>query len=94
MRVKAAFYPMRMALSREGLFENDAYAGKISYYGNPSDARGFHLYGDCENSCGVYRYSTGERYFGDFVAGYRSGYGTYYFSNGDKYTGDWLEVQN
>lgn len=74
----------------EGLFENDAYIGKISYYGQEVNATGC-LYGDCQDGFGVYRHLTGERYFGEFKKGFREGYGTYYFSNGDKYIGDWLE---
>lgn len=75
-------------VTSQGIFENDAYLGAISYYGQSADATGC-LHGDCEEGYGLYRYTEGDRYFGDHANGTREGFGTYYFQNGNKYIGEW-----
>jgi len=37
---------------------------------------------------GIYYYSNGERYKGDFKNNMREGKGIYYYSNGDRYKGE------
>jgi hypothetical protein len=46
--------------------------------------------GDCDNGFGIYKYSDGSVYSGEFKNLYRHGQGTYYWQNGDKYTGTWI----
>ncbi|MBF0180299.1 MAG: hypothetical protein HQM03_09770 [Magnetococcales bacterium] len=45
--------------------------------------------GDCENGKGVYIYSSGDYYSGDWAEGNRQGQGIYVFKPGDYYTGSW-----
>ena len=42
---------------------------------------------------GVYTYSNGDKYEGDWFNGYKPGKGVYTYSNGDKYEGDWVNNQ-
>ncbi len=46
--------------------------------------------GDCFNGQGVYIFSSGAKYVGNFRSGQIHGVGTLYFSNGNRYTGDWV----
>jgi hypothetical protein len=44
--------------------------------------------GNCENGFGVYSFSNGDVYRGNWISGKRSGYGEHYYNNGDVYKGD------
>jgi hypothetical protein len=44
-----------------------------------------------DNCVGVYNYSNGDKYEGEWREDKRHGQGTYTFSNGDKYVGDFLD---
>ncbi len=46
--------------------------------------------GDCVNGYGIYYFSNGDYYKGDYVNGYRTGKGFYKWSNGDQYEGEFL----
>ena len=46
------------------------------------------LSGDCKDGIGTYKWSTGEKYTGEFKYGRKSGKGTMFFVNGDKYIGE------
>ena len=48
-----------------------------------------HLFNNCINGYGIFRYADGEVYDGEFVNGIRSGYGTVYLKNGYIYKGYW-----
>ena len=43
------------------------------------------------HGAGVFRYSSGDYYQGDFRNGMRYGYGEYYWPNGMRYYGEWRE---
>jgi len=45
--------------------------------------------GDCKNGYGVYTWSDGEKFEGDWKNGKQDGKGTYFYSNGSKYIGGW-----
>lgn len=49
--------------------------------------------GDCNNGWGIYSWTSGtgsgDKYFGQFIDGNRSGLGVYIWSGGDKYIGNW-----
>lgn len=45
--------------------------------------------GDCKNGIGVYKYSDGTRYEGEFKNGIAEGKGICYYADGDMYTGEW-----
>lgn len=45
--------------------------------------------GDCKNGKGIYEYSSGARYEGEFVNGELHGYGIFYYTNGNRYEGYW-----
>ncbi len=47
------------------------------------------LSGDCENGKGIYAYSNGDRYDGEFTFGKKHGNGTYVWKDGSKYDGEW-----
>lgn len=47
--------------------------------------------GNCINGKGVYLYSHGEKYTGDFKEGHREGFGTLIFPNGDTYEGEFVD---
>lgn len=47
------------------------------------------IQGDCKNGKGVYEYSSGARYEGEFVNGELHGYGIFYYTNGNRYEGYW-----
>ncbi len=46
------------------------------------------IVGNCEEGYGEQKYSSGQRYEGQFSGGKRNGKGTYYFPSGTKYIGD------
>lgn len=45
----------------------------------------------CDGGEGIYTYSDGSKYVGEFKDGNPQGYGTTYYLNGDKYVGQWHE---
>lgn len=45
--------------------------------------------GDCKNGKGVYEYTSGARYEGEFVNGELHGYGIFFYTNGNRYEGYW-----
>lgn len=45
--------------------------------------------GDCINGHGVFKFSNGAKYEGQFKEGMRHGTGTFYYPNGDVYSGKW-----
>lgn len=45
--------------------------------------------GDCKNGRGVYEFTSGARYEGDFANGELHGQGTFYYTNGNRYEGQW-----
>jgi len=47
--------------------------------------------GDCVNGKGIYQYSDGSRYTGEFAEGVRSGQGTLTIVGGIKYEGQWAD---
>ncbi|MBF0127177.1 MAG: hypothetical protein HQM02_08190 [Magnetococcales bacterium] len=47
------------------------------------------IQGDCENGKGVYIYSSGDFYSGDWSNGDKHGQGIYVFKSGDRYSGTW-----
>ena len=47
--------------------------------------------GDCKNGYGVWVYSDGARYEGNFKNGKKNGQGTYTFADGTKYVGEWKD---
>lgn len=47
--------------------------------------------GNCKNGYGVYVYSDGDRYEGDWKNGNKHGQGTYTWINGDEYVGEWKD---
>jgi hypothetical protein len=47
--------------------------------------------GDCKNGKGIYEYSSGGRYEGEFVNGELTGFGILYYPNGNRYEGEWEE---
>ena len=46
--------------------------------------------GDCNYGFGIYNFSNGDTYKGDYLNGYRTGKGLYIWSNGNQYEGDFL----
>ena len=40
---------------------------------------------------GIFRWTDGEYYVGDWVCDQREGYGILYYQNGDKYEGTWKD---
>ena len=47
--------------------------------------------GDCVNGQGIFTYSNGEKYEGEWKDGEKNGQGTYTFPNGDKYVGEYKD---
>lgn len=45
--------------------------------------------GDCTNGTGIYLFSNGTKYIGQFVESKPEGIGTCYFTDGSKYQGEW-----
>lgn len=45
--------------------------------------------GNCKNGKGIYEYSSGGRYEGEFVDGELTGFGILYYPNGNRYEGEW-----
>jgi hypothetical protein len=66
---------------RSGIWNNGSLVTDKLITGN--------IYGDCQNNYGIYIWSNGDIYLGDYVNGERSGSGTYKWSIGDIYTGGW-----
>ena len=48
-------------------------------------------WGDCKNGKGLYKWTDGDSYEGQFKNGYRHGVGTYIFPSGNSYEGQWVE---
>ncbi len=46
--------------------------------------------GDCVNGRGIYMYTSGAKYVGDFQNGEIHGIGTCYYTDGSKYQGEWV----
>jgi len=47
--------------------------------------------GNCENGYGIYIFSEGSRYVGEYKYGKKNGLGTYTWTNGSKYVGEWKD---
>jgi len=47
--------------------------------------------GNCENGYGIYIFSEGSRYVGEYKYGKKNGLGTYTWANGSKYVGEWKD---
>jgi len=45
--------------------------------------------GDCVNGQGIYTYSNGAKYIGEYKNGLENGQGTYNYADGDKYVGEY-----
>jgi hypothetical protein len=67
-----------------GFFRDSNFMGK--------DASNGCLSGDCDNGFGIFRWSTGDTFSGEFKNGKLTGYGNYFFANGDKYVGNMVEA--
>lgn len=61
------------------------FTAVISSYSQESGC----ISGDCENSNGIYKSESGEKYEGNFKNKKKDGYGTLYWTNGSKYEGKW-----
>jgi hypothetical protein len=49
--------------------------------------------GNCENGFGIFRWSSGDTYSGEFKDSQLTGYGNYFYSNGDKYVGNMVDAK-
>lgn len=70
-----------------GQWQEDTYLGENSYDNNATGC----ISGDCDNSYGVYKWESGEKYEGYWDTGKRNGEGTNYWTSGEKYTGKWKD---
>lgn len=59
----------------------------ICFFSNDSFAQC--VTGDCKNGKGVFKFSNGATYEGQFVDGMRHGDGTFHYPNGNVYNGTW-----
>jgi hypothetical protein len=49
--------------------------------------------GDCDSGYGVYTWTTGEKYEGNWQNGKRNGFGSNYYADGNVYMGEWYNDQ-
>ena len=69
--------------SKDGKRDTYYFANGDNYTGDWID--------DMMTGQGVYTWSSGAKYEGQFKTDRRHGIGTYYFSNGDRYVGNWVD---
>ena len=70
---------------KTGYWLNDKFQGTEK----TTDSKGC-ISGDCDNGYGVWVFSSGEKYEGNWSNKVRKGKGVNYFISGAKYTGDWV----
>ena len=66
------------------------YEVEDTHYSNLLLSKGC-IEGNCEDGYGIYVYSGGDKYEGNFLGGDRHGWGCYLYSDGDLYCGNWKD---